>query len=71
MNIQKLVSEATDLEAKITAADDQERYDLHQKLHRCLSQIKLYGGQVPNHLRKLDLDMIDEEVEDSFDNMPI
>ncbi|MEQ9695510.1 hypothetical protein [Shimia sp. SDUM112013] len=71
MNIEELITQATELEAKISDATGDARYDLHQKLHRTLENIRLHGGKVPAHLRNLDLELIDEEVEDQFDNMPI
>lgn len=71
MTIEQLLSQADELEAKIAEASGDARYELHQKLHRTLENIRLGGGRVPAHLRKLDLDLVDEEVEDSFDNMPV
>ena len=71
MTIVELVEKATELETKIAAASGDERYELHQELHRTLEGIRAKGGEVPAHLRELDLELVDEEVEDSFDNMPV
>lgn len=71
MTIVELVEKANALEKKISAASGDERYELHQELHRTLEGIRSKGGEVPAHLRDLDLELVDEEVEDTFDNMPV
>lgn len=71
MTINELLAQADQLEQKIAGETGNVRYELHQKLHRTLENIRLQGGKVPTHLRSLDLELVDEEVEDSFDNMPI
>lgn len=71
MNIEQLIAQANELEQQLEGTEGDVRYDLHQKLHRCLDMIRMKGGKVPAHLRELDLELIDEEVEDSFDNMPV
>ncbi len=71
MTVEDLVKHARDLSEAIKVAEGQERYDLHQKLHRSIENIRLQGGHVPVFLRDLDLELVDEEVEDVFDNMPV
>ena len=71
MNVDDLVTEATKLEERLRDAIGEDRVALHAKLHRSLDSIRALGGKVPAHLRELDLELIDEEVEDSFDNMPV
>lgn len=71
MTIVELVEKANELETQIAGAVGDERYELHQELHRTLERIRSKGGSVPAHLRELDLELVDEEVEDSFDNMPV
>ena len=71
MTIETLLERAEALEARIAGASGDVRYDLHQDLHRVLENIRLRGGKVPAHLRRLDLDLVDEEVEARFDNMPV
>ena len=71
MNVDDLVTEATEMEKKLQGTEGDERVALHAKLHQCLDLIRARGGKVPAHLRELDLELIDEEVEDSFDNMPV
>lgn len=71
MTVEDLVKHARELSEAIKGAEGQERYDLHQKLHRSIENIRVQGGHVPVFLRDLDLELVDEEVEDAFDNMPI
>lgn len=71
MNVNDLVAEATKLEKQLQNSEGDARVAMHAKLHRCLDSIRAQGGKVPAHLRDLDLELIDEEVEDSFDNMPV
>ncbi len=71
MEVTQLLTRARSIATEIGGSEDQERYALHQQLHRTLELIKLNGGKVPGALRRLDLDLIDEEIERSFDNMPV
>lgn len=71
MNLDQLLARAGALESKIAGSSGDARYELHQQLHRTLENIRLSGGRVPAHLRALDLELVEEEIEDSFDNMPI
>ncbi|MGX9350711.1 hypothetical protein ACS3QZ_05890 [Shimia sp. W99] len=70
-NVEELLVRASEIEGAIHGATGDDRYNLHQQLHRTLENIRLRGGRVPGHLRKLDLDLVEEEIEASFDNMPI
>lgn len=71
MTEEELLRQARDLSEKIKDAEGDARYNLHQKLHRALENIRAQGGHVPAYLRDLDLELVDEEVEDAFDNMPV
>ncbi len=71
MCVKKFLAEASELEVKILGAGETDLYDLHQRLHRTLTNIQRVGGKVPAHFRRLDLELLDREVEDSFDNMPV
>ncbi len=71
MTVTQLLDRASALEVAIQKADDVDRYELHQQLHRTLVNIEQNGGRVPARLRRLDLDLLDQEIEDSFDNMPV
>ena len=71
MNVKELVERAQGIAADISDASDDDRFTLHDQLHRTLELIKLKGGKVPSQLHRLDLDLVDEAVEASFDNMPV
>ncbi|MFY0619146.1 hypothetical protein [Shimia sp.] len=71
MTVDKLIKRAQVLEERIQNAAEVERYELHQQLHRTLVNIQQNGGQVPARLKRLDLEMLEDEIEDGFDNMPI
>ncbi|WP_204114737.1 hypothetical protein [Shimia biformata] len=66
-----LLNKAFELEARIANATGDTRYQLHQDLHRTLERIKADGGRVPARLRDLDFELVDEELEGMFDNMPV
>lgn len=71
MNVDTLLEQARNISEEIKGTEGDLRYELHQKLHRALENIRLLGGHVPAYLRDLDLELVDEEVEDAFDNMPV
>jgi hypothetical protein len=71
VTIEDLLEKANALAAQIATAEGEARYELHQELHRALENIRAKGGTVPARLHSLDLELVDEEVEDSFDNMPV
>ena len=71
MTEKELLVQARDLSEEIKLAEGDARYELHQKLHRALENIRILGGHVPAYLRDLDLELVDEQVEDVFDNMPV
>lgn len=71
MSTDELLAQARILAAEIKAARGERRYELHQRLHRTLENIKRHGGRVPAFLRELDHELVDEELEDVFDNMPV
>ncbi len=71
MTVDDLLKHARDLSEEIKGTTGDQRYELHQELHRALENIRRQGGHVPAYLRDLDLELVDEEVEDVFDNMPV
>lgn len=71
MTVENLLEQARELSETIKQTKGDARYELHQQLHRILENIRLKGGHVPAFLRDHDFELVDEEVEDSFDNMPI
>lgn len=71
MELKELVAQAERIASEISSAPEQDRLKHHDQLHRTLELIKLQGGKVPSQLHRLDLDLVDEAVEASFDNMPV
>ncbi|CUH52731.1 hypothetical protein [Shimia marina] len=71
MTLTELLTHAQGLETQLRSSGANDRYELHQQLHRTLVKIEHQGGHVPARLKRLDLDLLDEEIEDSFDNMPV
>ena len=71
MTTDDLLVQAWELSKEIQDTQGEQRYELHQQLHRSLENIRRQGGHVPASLRDLDLELVDEEVEDVFDNMPV
>ena len=62
---------AADLEQKIDAAQGASRLKYQPQLTRVMEQMKQAGLQVPGRLRRLEANLIDEAIEDRFDNMPV
>lgn len=71
MTVAKDIENAEEIALRIAQTTGAQRYELHEDLHRSLSRIRLNGGKVPAKLRRLDLDLVDEALEASFDNMPV
>lgn len=71
MSVEEFLEQAWELSRVIKDTEGEQRYALHQQLHRTLENIRRKGGRVPAFLRDLDLELVDEEVEDVFDNMPV
>lgn len=62
---------AADLEQKIDAAQGASRLKYQPQLTRVMEQMKDAGLKVPGRLRRLEANLIDEAIEDRFDNMPV
>ena len=71
MSMEKLLAEAEGMIAAINESTGDDRVALHAKYHAILERIRFSGHRVPQHLRDIDLELTDEEVEDGFDNMPV
>ncbi|TCL09041.1 hypothetical protein BXY66_1083 [Shimia isoporae] len=68
---EQLIRKGDRLVGLIAAANGAERYSLHQDLHRVITNIRLHGATVPLRFRDLDLELLEEEIEDRFDNLPV
>lgn len=66
-----LMNVAADLEKKIEAAKGTKRLTYQPQLTRVMEQMKQEGLRVPGRLRRLEANLIDEAIEDRFDNMPV
>ncbi len=71
MSIEDLKIRAADLEQQIAAASDDLRPALRDELHSAIETLRRSGADVSAHLNSLDHALVDEAVEDQFDNMPI
>ena len=59
------------LEAEITAATGEDAQVMQDQLHQLVEQLRRDGKAVPQRLRDLDQQLIDDAVETQFDNMPV
>lgn len=71
MEVKELIDRAQGIASDISKTSGSDRFTLHDQLHRTLELIKLRGGKVPGSLHRLDLDLVDEALEASFDNVPV
>ncbi len=71
MKHEELIIQAEALAEAIKNAPQEDKLDLHQQLHCKLQTIKTEGGNVPASLKTFDMELLDEEVEALFDNMPV
>ncbi len=71
MNTHELLSQAEQLEHRISAADRDQRLALQPQFSQVLERLEEQGAPVPNRLRRLDAALTQEAIEDRFDNMPI
>lgn len=67
----ELTRSARQLEAKITAASSDRRLELQPELGRIIDRLKRDGHPVPARLRNLNASLLDEAIEQRFDNLPI
>ncbi|SFL39419.1 hypothetical protein [Shimia haliotis] len=71
VNFEELVQTGDRLIAEIATSEGKQRYQLHQDLHRVIENIRMHGDRVPRRFRDIDLELLEEEIEDQFDNMPV
>ncbi|KPA23340.1 hypothetical protein shim_04060 [Shimia sp. SK013] len=71
ISVEELIADGDRLIEEITGATEEDRYGLHQKLHRVIQNIRMQGQKIPGRFHDLDVEMLDEEIEDGFDNMPV
>lgn len=66
-----LIKDGDRLIGLISEATGEERYGLHQDLHRVIENLRVSGSRVPGRFRDLDHELLEEEIEDQFDNLPV
>ena len=71
MSSEGLKQSAINLEATITKADRAQRLALQPRFSRVIDQMSRSGEPVPARLRSLNAALLDEAIEDRFDNMPV
>lgn len=71
MTMEQLLERACLLEKKIRVAPECDRLDYQPEFDRVLGRIKAAGLQVPAHLRRTELALMEEMIERQFDNMPV
>ena len=62
---------ARQLEAAIIASSAAKRLELQPQLSRVLDRLQRDGHHVPARLRNLNAVLLDEAIEERFDNMPV
>lgn len=71
MTLKQLMAKADALEEQIAATADADRAPLREKLHAVIDDMTRLGGPVPAHYKDVEHDLVEEEVEELFDNMPL
>lgn len=66
----RVPEEINALVRRISAAGD-DRYQLHPDLARALDGMTARGFAVPSHLRRLEGELREEAMENTFENMPV
>lgn len=66
-----LTASAAQIEAKIAQAGPCGRTQYQPELSRIVQHMRASGVRVPSRLRKLDMVLTEEAIEDMFDNMPV
>ena len=59
------------IEDRIDAASPESRDAVLSELRSMMSDLRAKGRKVPQRLRELEEMLIDEAVEDQFDNLPV
>lgn len=59
------------LEASIVGATAARRLELQPQLTKVIERLTMQGQQIPARLRNLNAVLLDEAIEDRFDNLPV
>ena len=71
MNEHDLFLTARRLEASIIGASAARRLELQPQLTKVLERLSMQGQRVPARLRNLNAILLDEAIEERFDNMQV
>ncbi|MFC4666999.1 hypothetical protein ACFO5X_00410 [Seohaeicola nanhaiensis] len=71
MSEHELFLTARRLEASIIGAPAARRLELQPQLNKVIERLAMQGQQVPARLRNLNAVLLDEAIEDRFDNLPV
>lgn len=71
MSEHELFLTARRLEASIIGAPAARRLELQPQLTKVIERLAMQGQQVPARLRNLNAVLLDEVIEDRFDNLPV
>ena len=71
MNEQDLFLTARRLEASIVGATAARRLELQPQLTKVIDRLVMQGQHVPARLRNLNAVLLDEAIEERFDNLPV
>lgn len=66
-----LLETADKLEKAILAGSPKKRLELQPELHKIVEDMVAHGVHVPPRIRDLNTVLLDESIEDRFDNMPV
>ncbi|MCI5097658.1 MAG: hypothetical protein MRY77_15180 [Rhodobacteraceae bacterium] len=68
---QDLIRTAEALEQKITGATSTARLAMQPEFARVIDRLRANRVDIPSRLLRLDAALVEEAVEDRFDNMPV
>ena len=71
MSEHELFLTARRLEASIIGAPAARRLELQPQLNKVIERLAMQGQHVPARLRNLNAVLLDEAIEDRFDNLPV
>lgn len=71
MTIDDLKKKAENLERMIVHAEPADRLTLQPQFSKVLGRLKAEGEHVPMRMRRLDAALVEEAIEERFDNLPV
>ena len=59
------------LERDLAQAPESARHEMQAELHRTVDKMRQAGLTIPARLADLDIQAVEDEIEDRFDNLPL